>query len=388
MSLIRNLLFLCAFAFGFVSAFAQEARLTGRLERSNANDDLQLYVMGTVGEKRIELANDGSFSVGVDLLERSRAILFWRGRTEEDWTCTFWLQPDSTLHLTLTPRKTRGRFDPKVAFQGSNAALSTYANLYYQTFECENLLDSAYLSTFATFSECQQYIEKTLQPIGEALMNLTDADFGEEAEEIPEDDEDADEAEDVEPEGEDGYSPQDRLEMARVELDYRQAQAEFAYALLRERSGQPMESDAAFRARLDEFDYADPSQADAIAFMTEWRVAAHPEQYAPLTDEAAQLRCLASYVKDEDVRNEVADRIMQHFFLRVQMGEVDPSDPSCRSLYNELRSVCTSADYEEFVSTRLDIMEHPDLYDESPVEEEATEDDETSEDGEEDTDAE
>lgn len=371
----------CWLTLASLPLFGQEAMLKGRIERKNNADELQLYVMGTVGEKAVELNDDGTFDIGVDLLERSRVILFWRGRSEVDWTCTFWMQPDSTLQMTLTPRKTKGRFDPKVSFEGANAALSAYANLYYQTFERENLLDSAHIASLPNFAACQQYIERTLQPIGEALMNLTDADFAE-GEAMPEDmlDEEEDVAERQSPsdeEEEDEELP-DQLEMARVELDYRQAQAEFTYALLRERAGQAMEGDAAFRAMLDEIDYSDVAQADAIAFMTEWRVVAHARQYAPLVEEAAQLRCLSQFVKDEDVLNEVAERIMQHFFLRVQMGDVDPTSPSCRALYAEFRSVSTSDAYDDFINTQLDILEHPELYS-SDADDPASETDEDEE---------
>ncbi len=342
----------------------QEATLRGRLEHAAASDALQLYVQGTVGEKLIELADDGSFSVGVDLFERTRAVLFWKGRTPVDWTCTFWLQPDSTLRVTLQPRKVRKEFQPRVTFEGANAALSAYTNLYYQTFERENLLDSAHIASLPDFLACQQYIERTLQPVGEALMNLTPEDFAEEGEEAPEpalSDESDSPSSSADEEDEEDALP-DRLEMARLELDYRQAEAEFTYAILREHAGQAMEADAAFRQRLDEFDYDDPAQADAIAFMTLWRIVAHPQQYAPLTREAAQLRCLSQYVKDEDVRNEVSERIMQRFFLRVQMGEADPTAPSSRALYEEFRKVSTSDAYDDFISTQLDIMEHPELY--------------------------
>ena len=350
------------------SLSAQEATLSGRLEHAASTDELQLYILGTVGEKTVDLAPDGSFTMGVDLLERTRAVLFWKGRTAVDWTCTFWLQPDSTLRVTLLPRKVHREFQPRVTFEGANAALSTYTNLYYQTFERENLLDSAHIASLPDFKACQQYIERTLQPVGEALMNLTPEDFAEGGEEAPEhslsDDSaspsSSDNTEDDDEEDEDTLP--DRLEMARLELDYRQAEAEFTYATLRERAGQSMEADAAFRQRLDEFDYADPSLADAIAFMTQWRTIAHARQYAPLTHEAAQLRCLSQYVTDEDVRNEVAERIMQHFFLRVQMGEADPTAASSRALYDEFHRVSTSDVYDDFISTQLDIMDHPELY--------------------------
>lgn len=401
--MIYRSLFLLALLLCSHSLWGQEAKLTGRIEHANEDDVLQLYVMGTVSEKNIDILEDGTFSIGVDLLERSRAVLFWKGRTPDDWTCTFWLQPDSTLQLNLAARKVRRKMEFTAQFQGANAALSTYSNLYYQTFERENLLDSVYLAGYSTFADCQRYIEHTLQPIGEALMNLTPSDFleGEEAPEQPLDEDDdtpsaaTDDADDPfsssslshlrsdEDYDEDDEEPQDHLEMARVELDYRQAQAEFTYAMLRERAGHHMEDDAAFQARLHELDYADPTQADAIAFMTAWRVVAYPQQFSPLTDEAARLRCLSQYVTDEDVRNEVAERIMQAFFLRVQMGEADPTSATAHVLYDEFRKVSSSDTYDDFITTQLDILEHPELYSDEPEPDPEAEDEDQEDDEEE-----
>lgn len=351
--------------------FAQEAILQGRIERVTDDDALQLYVMGAVDTKRVELEDDGSFSIGVDLLERSRAILFWKGRGDDDWTCTLWLYPDSISNVKLSTHRTKKQLVKEACFSGAGASLSTYTNLYYQTFERQTLLDEQHLTEFPDFKSCQKYIEQILQPLGEALLDLTSEDFSDE-EESDFSGGDADEAEDDDVDDDadvDEDDAVDYLEQKRRELDYRQAEAEFTYALLAEHRGQKMANDAAFMERLKEMDPNDAEQADAIAFMTSWRIAAFPDRYKPLRDEAAQLRCLEMFTKDEDVRNEVADRIMQRFFLRVQMGEVDPADPAYSNLYDIFQRVSTDTTYDQFILTQKNIMEHPELYTEDdPVE--------------------
>lgn len=347
---------------------AQEAVLQGRVEHPKEDDYLQLYVTGTVDVKTIELDEKGEFSCSVDLFEPTRCILFWKGRSDDDWSFALWMQPDSTVSVTLDVQKVKKVQRPTIAIRGACAARSHYTNLYYQTFELQNMLDSNHLSDLPDFRSCQTYIQQTLLPLGESLLNVTDDEFGEGEE--PEPEEHLSAADDEDEEAADAGSAARFCERERNELDLRQVEAEFAYAILSERSGRSMELDKAFVERLAEIDTTDVDQAHVMALMTEWSVVAHPDRYAPLTDEAAQLRCLSLYVADEDVRNAVAEYIMQHFFLRVQMDEVNPSSPSCRPLYEELRRVSTDDSYEEFIETQLQMMDRPDLFEEDKDEEE------------------
>lgn len=349
------------------NGLAQEAILQGRIEHAKPEDYLQLYVTGTVDMKTIEPEDDGSFTASVDLLEPTRCILYWKGRSIDDWSFAFWLRPDSTVQVTLDIQKHKKQSPtPTFSLQGACKARSCYTNLYYQMFEQQNVLDNECLNQQPDFASCQSYIQQTLQPLGELLLDISDTDF-DENEKLDGEMLDAD----FDEEDTDDLGPAARFcDQQRYELDLRQVEAEFAYATEAERAGHSMEFDTAFLQRLAELDTTDPEDAYALSLMTRWSIVAHPERYAPLVEEAAQLRCLSQKVTMQDVRNAVAECIMQQFFLRVQMNEVDPSSPSCRPLYEELQRVTTDNTYAQFIETQLQMMDHPDLFEEQPEEEE------------------
>lgn len=341
----------------FSQLSAQEATLQGRINKMNDDDELQLYVTGSVGTKRIELQDDGTFTTSVDLFEPARCVLYWKGRTLEDNSFVLWLCPDSVSSVELSMHKQKKQSIPEIRFSGACTPLSQYSNLFYQTFERRNLLDSVFLAANPSFAACQSYIESILQPLGESLLDLSlvlPADQMQESAESESQDEEVS-----------AFAQLfDFVDEQRAQLDIRQLDAEFEYALLAERRGQKMDDDAAFQARLAAIDSTDAEHAYPIALMTRWDIVAHPERYAPLTDEAAQLRCLSLFTTSEDVRNEAADQIMQRFFLRVQLGEVNPASPSFLPLYEELKRVSTSDAYDEFIDTQHLIMQHPELFDE------------------------
>lgn len=377
---------------------AQEATLKGKLERYVAGaGQVSLYVMGQVDTKEITPSRDGSFTVKVDLWERNRVLLFWDDGVDHDWSCTFYLEPDATTKLTVlngkrsttsnTQKATTGnpqKATREVHFEGAGAGLSHYTNLCYQTFEREMLLDSLHLVSLTDFRQAQDYIETVLQPLGEALLNIGQDDTEETSSQKENDTEatedngreeeansantgdeeftgaDAESA-DIE-EGDDGENPEATFaEEERQGLDMQQLEAEFRYAMLAERRGQHMADDPAFKAYIADIDTNDSEQAAAIANLVQWQTVATPKRYAPLRDEAAQLAALEQVTDDEDVRNAVADIVMQRFMLRVQMG-ANPADKRYRPLYETLRRVCTDRSYNDFIDTQLLRMEHPELF--------------------------
>ena len=344
--------------------------MQGRIERVQSSDALRLYVFGNVDETPVDLSGDGSFSVDVDMFEPSRAILYWDGRAAEEWSFVVWLQPDSLSRVQLSVQKDKSVLTPGIRYEGACADVSNLSNLLFQLFERQNVFDAEHLSTFTNFAACQAYVEKTLQPLGEAWLNVGAGD-GNDALRYDNDDDDDDGDGDDDPSTSSGQAHDDDAPSVfnpfgcdmSASLDSLLALGEFTYALLAEQRGQKMEEDEAFKARIAELDGDDVDQAFAIGMMTAWAVVAHPERYAPLTDEAARLRCLTQFTTNEVVRNEAADHIMQDFFLKVQMCQVNPDSPACRPLYEELRRTSTSGAFDVFVETQLLRIEHPELFD-------------------------
>lgn len=351
---MKHCLYILLLCILHATASAQEATLKGKLERYTAGvGSVSLYVMGQVNIEDITPGRDGSFTVRTDLWERSRALLFWDDGTDHNWSCTFYLEPNQTTKLTVSNSKRATGSNSSMAirdvrFEGANASLSHYTNLCYQTFEREMLLDSLHLASFTNFLDAQQYIESVLQPLGEALLDIA-ADENEKEDGGTEDEDDNDNPE------------ASFAEEERLGLDMQQLEAEFRYALLAERRGQHMSDDPAFKAYIANIDANDSEQAPAIANLILWQTVADPKRYAPRQDEAAQLAALEQLTDDEDVRNAVADIVMQRFMLRVQMGE-NPADKRYKTFYETLRRVSTDPSYNDFIDTQLLRMEHPELF--------------------------
>lgn len=380
---MKHCLYILLLCILHATASAQEATLKGKLERYTAGvGSVSLYVMGQVNIEDITPGRDGSFTVRTDLWERSRALLFWDDGTDHNWSCTFYLEPNQTTKLTVSnSKRATGSNTTKairdVRFEGANASLSHYTNLCYQTFEREMLLDSLHLASFTNFLDAQQYIESVLQPLGEALLDIAadenekeDGGYESEADGAENEDRSAG-TEDIggaesEDEGIDDEDDNDNPEASfaeeeRLGLDMQQLEAEFRYALLAERRGQHMSDDPAFKAYIANIDANDSEQAPAIANLILWQTVADPKRYAPRQDEAAQLAALEQLTDDEDVRNAVADIVMQRFMLRVQMGE-NPADKRFKTFYETLRRVSTDPSYNDFIDTQLLRMEHPELF--------------------------
>ena len=325
---MRNtLLSLCAAILCSISAMAQQSVINGRMEDYKPTDTLSVYISGKSSIDPVTFNADGTFTISENVTKNAEALFFLTGRGGKgtDHACIALLAPGATINMTikLSEPDAEGNKTLIATFTGDDAARPTYAYQFYNMFNINHVLAGENLVSAGSFAACTKKIEEIVAPLYATIAQIKDEDFKKQATEA---------------------------------LDSRKDVAYFDYAKQATAAGTNVEGDTDFMMYVGTINPDDTTQITRIQSYVEWYVAAHPDAYAPLENSAAQLKHLANYSKNPDVRNKIVESFIQTIALYTAFG-VSASSPNFKDIYEQILEMCTNETYLNFAREQLQKME-------------------------------
>ena len=302
--------------------FAQQATFTGKISKYLPTDTLYIYVQGTEKEGYDTLSIDkkGQFTYLADVQQMTEGLVFTNNSGTPDQSDAFCvlLQPGKTIHTDIALRPF------SVRYSGDEAAKSTYANQYFQTYSRSTAFEGDNLAAnHSTFADARTFINGKIGEMEATVKTISDPTFA---------------------------------QQAQAALDEQRANALFAYAISSEKQGRHMADDADFAAFVSAINPNDTLQASKIYSYLQWYYAAHPGLYTPMAAEGAQIKYLAQYTQNQDVRNEVANIYLMNILFLASWG-MDTASSDLKDVYEQYLTVSTDTTYTAFIQENLAKME-------------------------------
>lgn len=307
---------------------AQSSTIKGTLKDYKSTDTIIVYIQSHENLDTMHIDPKGQFSVTADIKNMSEALIFLNGRGGQgrEHSCCVLLLPGKDCEVTLYTSKpnAEGKMKLLAEFKSEDSAMQEYANQFYNLFSLSTDMSSDVLAKQNSYADCKKYIEEKLDPLRATIKKVKDVDFA---------------------------------SKANNAINSQADNALLTYAVAAQGAGKNMEEDKDFMAFINSIDKNDTLQINNITSYLQWYQAAHGDKYLPLTGEAAQLKHLAEYTQNQDVRNKVANSYLQAIFFYASFG-VSTSSPDFKSLYEQYQQVSTDTTYTSFVKSQLDKMKY------------------------------
>lgn len=116
-----------------------------------------------------------------------------------------------------------------------------------------------------------------------------------------------------------------------------------------------MENDKNFVDYVKAINMNDTANVNAVCGYIAWYCEAHPELVAPLKEDAARLKALKVLVSNQDVRNQVANRLLSGLFFLARFG-ADLAGSEMKDFYEQYLDVSTDTTYRAFVNKQMEVI--------------------------------
>ena len=240
---------------------------------------------------------------------------------EENYSYCLYLTPGNSLVVSIN--STNGKLE--TSFRGDTGKESAYENLRWEMCTLSSAFSEEAWMKLADFRACRQYVETQQQRMKKALQEVKDtlyiaAGMKTLREEVP------------------GYY--------------------FQYAVTRQKSGAKMENDADFMDFVKQIDVNDTTQLALTSHYLDWYVVAFLDTDG-MPDAAAKLRYAETLVKNQTVRNALADEAL----TMIALGRMFGADMSSFSMpiYKEFLKLSTNDTLCASIRTELRTMENQEV---------------------------
>ena len=327
MKAMKQLFMIAVLCVTAMTAMAQKSTVNGKLENHTDRDTLMLYVSGSNKIDTLQVASDGKFTHTAEVNQMAEGLfmLVGRGGHGREHSCIILIEPEKTIDITLNLSKpdAEGKSQLKANInKADDVAKQQYAGMFYNVLTAGNVLAGEELLKTGSFAACQKKVDEVMKPILKTLEKVKDKSFAKQA-----------------------------TQAVNAQKD----NAYFAYATAAEQAGQKTEQDADFMKYVNSINPNDTANVNQILSYIQWYVQVHPEKYAPLTDNAAQLKCLGEFTKNADVRNKITSEFVRSLQLYEALG-VNTAQPAFKELFEQMIALSTDAETLEYCNGKMEKM--------------------------------
>ena len=320
---------LCLAGLATVTLYAQsgnDAVFSGDIKGYTGKDTLFCYFQNENAQRydTVEISKDGTFKFCKSLKAEENVPVFWKGRNVSQPEIIYvTLTPGEELQAHIVPLRVKDdSVALEVTFEGKNAkkSESTYKSFVCLSESKDFTIES--LAKIPDFKTCLRFTDERFNKLSDILRQIEDLEFV--------------------------HNEQARLQQYAVQIA-------FSYAKAREQQGVKMENDKNFVDYVKAINMNDTANVNAVCGYIAWYCEAHPELVAPLKEDAARLKALKVLVSNQDVRNQVANRLLSGLFFLARFG-ADLAGSEMKDFYEQYLDVSTDTTYRAFVNKQMEVI--------------------------------